>query len=171
MLPTIQDIGKAVEAMGRPGIVRYFPSDRIAREIIIRDLESMVPSVEALRWLTNAFIRQVGVWTSAKELRGILCSRYTPRDGILAIAETPGFRPEDAPSSPEIPSQEETLRLLSAPREIPDPAVETELAEGVENLRKKIATRKTAIQPRMSDRLAANRLLGGIGYKPPTGEY
>jgi hypothetical protein len=78
--PTIQEALKAVEIMGRPGMVKYFPCDADSREMIIDELMCMTPSVEALRWLTSAMVRRVGEWRSLRELRLVLESRYTPLD-------------------------------------------------------------------------------------------
>lgn len=84
MLPTAEQIHKAVQAMGAPGMVRYFPADEYARELIAEELLRMVPSVDALRWLVSALVREVGEWRSLQTLRALLCTRFDPRDGIMA---------------------------------------------------------------------------------------
>jgi hypothetical protein len=78
--PTIQECAKAVEIMGRPGMVKYFPADAGSRAMIIDELYCMVPSSSALSWLTSAMVRRIGNWDSLKTLRAVLESRYISLD-------------------------------------------------------------------------------------------
>jgi hypothetical protein len=37
-----------------------------------------------------------GIWNGLAELRGVLCCRFKPPDGIEANSSIPGFRPADS---------------------------------------------------------------------------
>ena len=94
MRPTRQQIAAAI-AMMSGGLVKYFPSDDGAQRVIMLELERMVPTIEALDWLVDKFLRVIGEWTSLKDLRGVLCARCTPLDGINAYSTVPGFTADD----------------------------------------------------------------------------
>ncbi len=90
---TPQDLADAIEDMG---MLRYFPSDPGARAAIARLLAKMVPHKAALRWLVDAMVNRVGEWQGPTELRGVLCWRYKPQDGIEAPCSAAGFNSLDA---------------------------------------------------------------------------
>jgi hypothetical protein len=94
MRPDRQQIAAAI-AMMSGGLVKYFPSDDAAQRIILLELERMVPTVEALDWLVDKYLRVIGEWTSLKDLRGVLCARCTPLDKIQAYSSAPGFTADD----------------------------------------------------------------------------
>ena len=83
-------------ATRRLAVLRFWPADEIARAEIGRRLVRMVPSKAALDWLVDTMIDRVGEWRGIVELRGVLCARYRPADGIEAeCIDTPGFTPAD----------------------------------------------------------------------------
>ena len=55
----------------------------------------MVEKPEHLAWLTDMMVNHVGEWQGPKELRGLLCSRYKPLDGIEEYTSIAGFAPAD----------------------------------------------------------------------------
>jgi len=71
-------IKKAVEEFG---MLRYFPAEAGARAGVMGLLERMVHNQEELDWLVNAMINHVGEWHGPKELRGVFCTRFFPKDG------------------------------------------------------------------------------------------
>jgi hypothetical protein len=69
-------------------VLRYFPSE--SADVVMELLEKMVPTVAALDWLVDAMVSRVGEWQGPVELRGVLCQRCSPLDGIEAFC-TKGY--------------------------------------------------------------------------------
>lgn len=93
MKPTKLDISRAVERMS---LLRFFPGSEGAQAEIMRLLERLVSTKPQLDWLVTTMIDRVGEWKGPTELRGVLCSRFTPADGIeMDCRDTFGFRPVD----------------------------------------------------------------------------
>lgn len=82
-------------ANSRLAMLQYYPTDPMTQAAIQELLAKMCPSLEALEWLTNTMVNRVGTWKGSLELRGALCWRYRPDDGVEANCSLPGFRPED----------------------------------------------------------------------------
>jgi hypothetical protein len=82
-------------ALDRLGMLEYWPSSPAIRAEIHVLLAKMVPHREALDWLIDELVNRVGRWPGPAELRGILCSRYDPADGIDAWSTLPGYTAED----------------------------------------------------------------------------
>lgn len=82
-----------VQAVRRMSILKYFPSDEVARVEIMRLLDRLVSTPEQLDWLVNALIDEVGEWPGPKEVRGIFCTRFPPKDGVETDAEHSKFSP------------------------------------------------------------------------------
>jgi hypothetical protein len=76
-------------------MLAYYPSDPQAQAAILELLAEMVPHREALEWLTKAMVNRVGVWKGPAELRGVLCTKYRPADGVEMHSVSPGFTPAD----------------------------------------------------------------------------
>lgn len=144
MRPRIEELIEAVGVLGS-GIVKYFPADAKVREIIVRDMESMVPTVAALNWLVEQYVRKIGEWHSLKELRGVLCAYCDPLDGIQAVSEIPGYTPQDCEQRYIETKSLETSRQLSTQKQLPeyvDPAVEEELRKQALEIEERIKARK-----------------------------
>jgi hypothetical protein len=109
-------------ALSRLAMLRYWPADPATRAEIGLMLARMVPHREALDWLVDAMINRVGEWRGPVELRGVLCWRYRPADGIEQDATSAGFTPLDG----------EAQSALSLP---PGGAVPREIAEAAERKR------------------------------------
>ena len=89
---TAHDLAEALEELS---ILAYWPSAESARAAIGSLLARMVPHREALRWLVRAMVDRVGEWRGPTELRGVLCWRYRPADGISADSTFAGFTAGD----------------------------------------------------------------------------
>lgn len=89
---TAHDLAEALEELS---ILAYWPSAESARAAIGSLLARMVPHREALRWLVRAMVDRVGEWKGPTELRGVLCWRYRPADGISADSTCAGFTAGD----------------------------------------------------------------------------
>lgn len=89
------DIRDCMKAVGRMTILKYFPPDPIPQSEIAKLLQRMVEKQEHLAWLTDMMVNHVGEWQGSKELRGLLCSRFRPADGIEEYTSIPGFSPAD----------------------------------------------------------------------------
>lgn len=83
------------EAVIDLSLLRYFPSEPGTQAALIRLLAKMCPHKQALTWLVDTMVNRVGEWKGPAELRGILCWKFKPADGIEAESVTPGFRGED----------------------------------------------------------------------------
>lgn len=80
---TQKDISTAI---GELSMLRWFPSDEGARVAVRTLLAKICPSLEALRWLVDQ-MALVGEWQGPRELRAVLCRKFTPADGV--VVKTP----------------------------------------------------------------------------------
>lgn len=81
--------------VGRLGMMKYFRADPIAQGEMARWLQKMVEREDQLEWLVATLIDHVGEWPGPKEVRGLLCSRFKPADGIEENTSIAGFTPAD----------------------------------------------------------------------------
>ena len=100
---TLQDVQSAIAELS---MLRYFPADEATRAAVGSLMVRMVPHREALLWLVRAMVDRVGEWKGPTELRGVLCWRYRPADGISAESACAGFTATDG----------ERLSIETAPR-------------------------------------------------------
>lgn len=115
---------EAMKAVQRMGILKYFPSDDIAREEISAMLIDMIETDQwgtaqsKLDWLIRALRDNVGEWPGPKELRGVYCCKFRPSDGIEAFSTLAGF----------VQDEGERASCLSAPAKevvyLPEPGDE-----------------------------------------------
>ena len=82
-------------ANARLKMLSFYPPDPEAQAAVMELLARMCPHREALDWLVSTMIDKVGTWKGPTELRGVLCWRYPPADGIEAICTIAGFTPAD----------------------------------------------------------------------------
>ncbi len=99
-------------AMGRLGMLSYFPSEPSIQAAIMDLLARMCPHREALEWLVDQMVNHVGQWKGPAELRGVLCWRWTPADGVEASCSIPGFTPSDGEALTIERSGEREMRAL-----------------------------------------------------------
>ena len=88
---TKADLNEAVDALE---MLEYFPKE--ARGAVMTLLRSMVPHEQALDWLVAECVNHIGKWPGPAELRGLLCTRYDPADGIDTWCSLPGYSAADA---------------------------------------------------------------------------
>jgi hypothetical protein len=81
------------EAMDDFATLPYFPHE--SRAAIVALLVRMVPHRRALKWLVGEFMNHIGKWHGPAELRGVLCTRFDPEDGIDQWSSLPGYSAED----------------------------------------------------------------------------
>jgi hypothetical protein len=74
--------------------IPYFPVE--SRTSVMTGLREMCPHRTALRWLTAEAKNHVNKWPGIAELRGLLCTRYDPADGIDHWCSLPGYTATDA---------------------------------------------------------------------------
>ncbi len=128
-------------------LLRFFPQDEISKEVIMEYVAKLVNDGEQLAWLDNAMVEKVGEWRGAKELRGVFCTRFAPRDGIEGDCDSGVFSPaalEGKAHHAELMAGEER-KLLTGDVEVisADPAL-VELVD-------EVAAGKPNIKPRPSD--------------------
>jgi hypothetical protein len=75
-------------------MLEYWRSEM--RPAVMKLLANMCPNPKALRWLTAEVVNHVGKWPGPAELRGLLCTRYDPADGIDQWCSLPGYTAQDA---------------------------------------------------------------------------
>lgn len=72
----------------------FFPQE--ARSSVMIFLSKACPSRTALLWLVEEAVNHVSRWPGLAELRGLLCTRYTPADGIDHWCTLPGYTATEA---------------------------------------------------------------------------
>ena len=100
--------------VGWASLVRYFPANEIGQQLVMELVRSMVSNdrdtaMKQLDWLTSQMVNTVGEWQGAKELRGVFCSRFQPRDGVEVDSTHPAFNA----AAGEAKSIEQERRSLS----------------------------------------------------------
>src|SRR5579883_3447356 len=88
---TAEDLTKAADDLS---MLPYFPHE--ARASVIALLARMCPHRRALKWLVSEVINHVAKWPGPAELRGLLCTRFEPRDGVDQWCSLPGYTAEEA---------------------------------------------------------------------------
>lgn len=114
MRPNDQQI---IEAVTRLTCLAMFPTNPAAHKEIMRLIARMVPTVDALEWLIVTMIDRVGEWKGTAQLRGLLCTRFKPADGVEMDCGLPGFTPADSESA--MIEQHESYREIKDPDHCP----------------------------------------------------
>lgn len=102
-----------IEAISELSCLRYFPADAGTRTAIAKLIDRMTRSATEVRWLTRAMVDQVGEWQGPKELRGILCQRFAPADGVEAESTHPKFSAEA--NEARMLEAHQVLKYIAAP--------------------------------------------------------
>jgi hypothetical protein len=58
-------------------------------------LGRICPHRAALYWLVCEIVNHINEWPGPAELRGLLCTRFDPEDGIDRPCNLPGYSPDD----------------------------------------------------------------------------
>jgi hypothetical protein len=74
-------------------MLTFFPHDARASVMIL--LRNICPHKRALKWLVAELVNHVGKWPGPAEVRGLLCSRFDPADGIDQWCSLPGYTAEE----------------------------------------------------------------------------
>lgn len=119
-----------VDAVDELATLPYFPGDE--RGVVMMRLRRMCPTRTALQWLVDETMNHLDRWPGLAELRGILCTRYTPADGIDHWSTLPGYRAQDAEA--RFLEGHEQLKLQGPPCEEAR-AMLKQLAHGLERKR------------------------------------
>lgn len=75
-------------------MLEFFP--RESRASVMRLLRVLCPHKRALKWLVSELVNHVNKWPGAAEVRGVLCTRFEPADGIDQWCSLPGYTAEEA---------------------------------------------------------------------------
>ncbi len=90
--PTDEDFAMALVDLSQ---LRFFPTDPLAPEGILRLLRQLVGTRDQLAWLIGALVNRVGEWPGPAQVRGLFCTRFRPADGIEADCSLPGYTADD----------------------------------------------------------------------------
>lgn len=93
---TVMDLEEAIEDLS---MLPFFPSDPGAKSAVMRLLSQMCPHRTSLKWLVSTMLNQVGKWIGPMELRGLLCWKYRPADGVESSCSVSGFTAADSESA------------------------------------------------------------------------
>src|SRR3954466_970438 len=74
-------------------MLEYFT--REIRPSVIALLARMCPHKRALFWLRDELVNHVGRWPGPSEVRGLLCTRFDPADGVDQWCSLPGYTAAD----------------------------------------------------------------------------
>jgi hypothetical protein len=85
-----RDLERAADDLA---MLRYWMPE--LRAPVMSLLAAMCPHREALQWLVAELVNHVGYWPGPSDVRGLLCNRYDPADGVDAWCSLPGYRAED----------------------------------------------------------------------------
>jgi hypothetical protein len=89
---TLEDLEQACDDLE---LLKY--PKTMQRAAIMRLFRNMVPHKRALRWLVGELVNQVGEWPGSAEVRGLLCTRFDPADGIdRPYCNIAGYTAEEA---------------------------------------------------------------------------
>ena len=75
---TAQDLEDAFDQIR----LMEFPPPETSRAFLMNSLDSMCPHKRALDWLISELVNKVGRWQGLAEVRGLLCRKFDPKDGI-----------------------------------------------------------------------------------------
>jgi hypothetical protein len=75
--------------------IPYYPTDAGAQAAICEFLAKICPHRAALLWVVDRLCESARAWPGLAEVRGLLCWKFRPADGIEADCSVPGFGPED----------------------------------------------------------------------------
>lgn len=84
----------AKDALGRFCTMK-FPPPEIAHASLVEEICKMFPSREALDWTVDRLVAMPIPWPGIGEVRGLLCMKFDPLDGLMASCSLPGYSAEE----------------------------------------------------------------------------
>ena len=110
----------ATACVGQMAVLKFFPSDELARASLIRMLMEMCRCQEEAAWLVNRMTdgSLYNEWPGPYELRAVFCSRFSPLDGKNVVG-TAAY-PDGIPSEHSSRSMIETRQYPELPSDDPD---------------------------------------------------
>lgn len=111
-------------------MMEYFPRD--SRVSVMSLLRNICPHKPALKWLVAELVNHVGTWPGPAEVRGLLCTRFDPPDGIDQYCSLPGYS-----------AQEQEARYLERHTQLKD--AEGYIAEESRQVLKQLTARQKRI--------------------------
>jgi hypothetical protein len=75
-------------------MLEFFPHNSRASVMVF--LGKLCAGKGHLRWLVDELVNHVGKWPGPAEVRGLLCSRFDPADGVDQWCSLPGYTAEEA---------------------------------------------------------------------------
>jgi hypothetical protein len=103
-------IQKVAEIVGELTLLRFFPSDPIARTALVREICDMAASEDQVRWLITRMLKLYQVWPGLGEVRATFCSKFKPRDGVERYSEV---YPDGIPSERLIGDRDTAQRQIT----------------------------------------------------------
>ncbi len=94
------NVARAAEIIGELSMLKFFPTDKIGRTMIVKLACKMAASEEQIRWLVDRMIVLYDEWPGPKEMRACFCSKFRPADGIEANTDV-YFLSDGIPSEKE----------------------------------------------------------------------
>jgi len=92
---------QAARAISHMAILKFFPSDDVARAEIVSIACRMARSIDQIEWLSRRCVELWNEWEGPREMRAVFCSKYRPQDGIDIVSALPQF-------ADGIPSEDDT---------------------------------------------------------------
>jgi hypothetical protein len=127
----MMDFQRVSDIAGRLAALKFFPSDDAARLAIMEMIGDMAETEDQVLWLVKRMLSLYNEWPGPKELRALFCSRWTPRDGLLAYTEVytflnGGYPAESKPAavSRRLPAAPEAGPVCPASQVVIDELVE-----------------------------------------------
>jgi hypothetical protein len=108
----MMDFQRIAEIAGGLAALKFFPVDDHARLAIMEMIGDMAENEDQVQWLVKRMLSLFNEWPGPKELRALFCSRWTPRDGLLAYTEVYTFLNGGYPNPANPPKE---------PRALPEP--------------------------------------------------
>lgn len=117
------DVKRATTEIAKLSLLKFFPSDAMARLALVEMVCGFSESNIQIEWLVKRALVVFNEWPGPHELRALFCSRWKPRDGneaysaIYPATESGGGFPRDPALPPASPAftpigREEARKLL-----------------------------------------------------------
>lgn len=97
---------QAKVAVKRLSVLPFFPAEEFARAELARLFLRMVSETHQLEWLITMLVDRCAQYSGPKEIRGVFCTRFKPKDGIEEYSTISGFTPGDSESQTLIADSE-----------------------------------------------------------------